>query len=89
MKTKKELIDALAAGTGQSKRDIEATLNTMAGLAKASIQNTGVFNLPGIVGLKVVGRAARTGRNPATGLPVEIPAKRVVKAKPSSELTPA
>ncbi|MNR47985.1 DNA-binding protein HU [compost metagenome] len=35
--------------------------------------------LPGLGKLKPAERAARTGRNPATGLAMEIPAKRLVK----------
>lgn len=33
--------------------------------------------------------AARTGRNPKTGEPVEIPAKRVLKFRPAKELKTA
>ena len=39
------------------------------------------FTLPGIAKLTVQKRSARTGRNPATGKTVEIPAKNVVKAR--------
>ena len=37
--------------------------------------------MPGIVKLVVQKRKARMGRNPATGDPIKIPAKTVVKAR--------
>lgn len=36
--------------------------------------------------LKVVDRAARTARNPRTGDPVQVPAKKVLKFKPAAKL---
>lgn len=39
------------------------------------------LSLQGLVTLVKVERAARTGRNPATGDAIEIPAKTVIKAK--------
>ena len=51
-------------------------------LAKTAIQETkknGVFVMPGIGRLVRVDRKARTGRNPATGEAIKIPAKKVVK----------
>ena len=41
---------------------------------------TYTVEIPGIVRLKMADRAARTGRNPQTGEPLAIPARRVVKA---------
>jgi DNA-binding protein HU-beta len=41
----------------------------------------GVFVLPGIGKLVLVQRKARMGRNPATGEPIKIPAKKVVKMR--------
>jgi DNA-binding protein HU-beta len=37
------------------------------------------FTLPGLGKLVLVNRKARTGRNPATGETIKIPAKKVVK----------
>ena len=42
--------------------------------------------LPGVAKLVVQQRERRTGRNPATGAPVEIPAKQVVKARIAKQL---
>jgi DNA-binding protein HU-beta len=37
------------------------------------------FTIPGLGKVVLVNRAARLGRNPATGEQIQIPAKRVVK----------
>ena len=42
-------------------------------------KSVGKFTLPGFGILKLVQRAARMGRNPATGEQIKIPAKTVVK----------
>ncbi len=51
------------------------------------------FTVPGLGKLVVVQRKARTGRNPATGATIKIPAKKVLKfriAKAAKEaITPA
>lgn len=38
-----------------------------------------IVNIPGVGKLKIVDKAARTGRNPHTGGAVEIPAQKAVK----------
>jgi DNA-binding protein HU-beta len=42
-------------------------------------EKSGVFVIPGVGRLVRVRRKARAGRNPATGEPIKIPAKKVVK----------
>jgi DNA-binding protein HU-beta len=42
--------------------------------------------LVGFGSFQVVKRAAREGRNPRTGKPLKIPAKKVVKFKPGKKL---
>ncbi len=44
------------------------------------------FVLPGIAKLVVQQREKRTGRNPATGATIEIPARQVVKVRIAKEL---
>ena len=50
-------------------------------LAEKELKRSGEFVLPGMVKLVVQKRKARMGRNPATGDPIKIPAKTVVKAR--------
>jgi DNA-binding protein HU-beta len=59
---------------GVSKRDA-LVLSEMAERS----QKSGVFAIPGVGRLVRVERKARVGRNPATGEPIKIPAKKIVK----------
>jgi DNA-binding protein HU-beta len=53
----------------------------LAVLCEKELKRSGEFVLPGMVKLVVQKRKARLGRNPATGEPIKIPAKTVVKAR--------
>ncbi len=59
------------------KKDAVSILEEIANLAYKEAKNS--FTLPGIGKLVLVNRAARMGRNPATGATIQIPAKTVVK----------
>jgi DNA-binding protein HU-beta len=72
---KSELIDAIAKSTKKTKSSIEDTLNALT----VAIQST----------FAVEARAARIGRNPATGKELKIPAKKVLKFKVGSKLKEA
>ena len=50
-------------------------------LAPSETKKAGSFTLPGIGKLVLVKRKARMGRNPATGEPIKIPAKTVVRMR--------
>jgi len=75
--TKTQTIAALAGKMGLSKVQAGQFLDELAKLAYVEAK-TG-FPLPGIGKLVLVRRKARTGRNPATGATIQIPAKTVVK----------
>ena len=75
--TKAEVIAVMAEKTGLSKAQVDKFLEEFASLAYSEAKN--VFVLPGIGKLVLVNRKARTGRNPATGATIQIPAKTVVK----------
>jgi DNA-binding protein HU-beta len=84
--TKSQVIAYLAEEVGITKKQGAAVLNALAGLAVKIIKEGDKLALPGFVTLKVQNRKARIGRNPQTGEPLEIPAKRVVKAVPAATL---
>ena len=63
------------------KKTAAAIIDEVASLAVAQTKKAGVFVLPGIGKLVKAKRKARTGRNPATGEPIKIPAKTVVKMR--------
>ena len=75
--TKSQIAATLADKTGITKKQATETLDLLADLAYKNAKQT--FTLPGIGKLVLVNRKARTGRNPATGETIQIPAKRVVK----------
>ncbi len=75
--SKSQIAGALADKAGISKKQATEILETIADLAYKNAKNT--FTLPGLGKLVLVNRAARVGRNPATGATINIPAKRVVK----------
>lgn len=87
--TKVELIHALASQADLSKAQAERVLGALADIATAELQKCNEALLPGIGKLRVTDRAARTGRNPQTGAPVEIPASKAVKFKATSSLKDA
>jgi DNA-binding protein HU-beta len=77
--SKSQLLSTLAEKTGHSKKDIDAVLEALTEVAYKEAKSVGKFTLPGFGILKLVQRAARMGRNPATGEQIKIPAKTVVK----------
>jgi DNA-binding protein HU-beta len=77
--TKSALLSALAEKTGLSKKDVVGLMDAMVDMAYHEVKKSGVFVVPGIGKLVKVNRAARQGRNPATGATIQIPAKTVVK----------
>ena len=77
--TKSQIVEALATKAGVSKKEIVTLLEAMTDLAYQEVKKSGEFVVPGIGKLVKVNRKARTGRNPATGAEIQIPAKTVVK----------
>ncbi len=77
--TKSQMMAALAQEAGLSKKDVVMLLEKMVMLAYKHVKSDGEFTLPGLGKLVKKHRAARMGRNPATGAQIQIPAKTVVK----------
>lgn len=83
---KREFVELLATTGGFQKKEAEAALSALqASLAKA-LSETDRLALPGIGVFHVQEKAARKGRNPATGATIEIAAKKVIRFKPAAEL---
>ncbi len=79
--TKTQILAALADRTGLQKKEVQNVLDELSSLAYQEAQNG--FTIPGIGKLVQVHRAARMGRNPATGEQIHIPAKTAVKFRVS------
>jgi len=76
MRTKKELIDALVDHTNQSRVVSEAFVEALGDILRSSLVEDGEFLLPGVGKFTVKAKPARTGRNPATGAEIKIPARK-------------
>ncbi len=77
--TKSQVLSALAEKTGHSRKDTSAVIEALVSMAYSEAKRSGEFTIPGLGKLVKKQRAARMGRNPATGEAIKIPAKTVVK----------
>ncbi len=77
--TKSQLMEVLSSKSGMAKKDVVNFMTVLADLAYVEVKKNGEFVLPGFGKLVKMRRAARQGRNPATGATIQIPAKTVVK----------
>ncbi|MBN3756032.1 HU family DNA-binding protein [Paraburkholderia sp. Tr-20389] len=76
---KQDLIDAVAAETGASKAAAADTLEALIGTITTAVTQGETVQLIGFGSFSTGQRAARTGRNPATGAEIQIAAARTVK----------
>lgn len=79
-----ELIDQFAAVNNVSKTVAKEHLRSAFGLVKEAVQKGNAVAIPDFGKFSKVTKPARNGRNPATGAPVAIPEKDIVKFKASS-----
>lgn len=87
--SKANLIDEIAARTGIRKKDVDAVLDTLGEVAKAAIVSGSDLTIPGVGKIAPRQKAGRTGRNPATGQPIEIPASIAITFKAAKALKDA
>ena len=78
---KADLINALAAKNEISKKDAEKAVNAVLGLIEEALKNGEKVQIMGFGSFEVKERAARTGKNPATGATIQIPASKAVVFK--------
>ncbi|MAC45933.1 MULTISPECIES: HU family DNA-binding protein [Oceanospirillum] len=86
---KSELIDAIAASADIPKAAAGRALDAMIETVSESLQKGDSVVLVGFGTFSVKERAARTGRNPQTGQPIEIKAAKVPTFKPGKALKDA
>lgn len=75
--SKSAIMAHFAEKFGMKRKQVAAFFDELSRLAYSEARNQ--FTIPGIGKLVLVDRAARMGRNPATGATIQIPAKTVVK----------
>ena len=77
--TKSQLSSSLAEKVGVTKADAKTMIDSLASILCEEVKAKGEFTIPGIGKMVVSNRSARTGRNPATGEVINIPARKVLK----------
>jgi DNA-binding protein HU-beta len=82
---KAELIDAVAARLGHSKRDVTAIVDAFIDDTKRAVAKGEKVALSGFGVFEAQARKARLGRNPRTGETVKIKATKLPKFRPGAE----
>ena len=86
---KSELFSHFAERFEMKRAQVRDLFDELTRLAEKELKRSGEFVLPGLAKLVKQQRKARMGRNPATGEPIKIPAKTVVKARIAKQLKDA
>lgn len=81
-----EFIDAVATRSGVSVSDTAAVIDGLTATMVEALGRGEDVRIPGLITAERVTRPARTGRNPRTGEPLDIPKRFVVRLKPGSSL---
>ncbi|MFD1858465.1 integration host factor [Aeromicrobium camelliae] len=87
--SRNDLVAALAEKAGVTKTDADKVLSAFSDVVLDSVSKGEKVSIPGILSVERVERAARTGRNPATGETIDIPAGFGVKVSAGSRLKAA
>lgn len=86
---RKELIEALATKTGSTKADAERNIAALLEVITATLKKGDNIALVGFGTFEVRKRAARVGRNPATGAELKIKASKAPAFKAGATLKAA
>ena len=87
--TKNELITRVANEADVTKAAAERVIDSLVGTITDTLKSGGEVELRGIGKFSVADRAAKIGRNPATGQEITIPARKAPAFKVSSTLKAA
>ncbi|MBU2724799.1 HU family DNA-binding protein [Acidithiobacillus ferridurans] len=86
---KQELISIITKTTNLSTANADAAVRALTEVISTALTNGDTVTISGFGTFATNERAARTGRNPATGESIEIPAKKAISFKPSKTLREA
>ena len=84
--TLKQLAPDLAAAHDLTKKQMEEVLGSLVEMVTARLKAGDKVRLTGLGILQVRARPARSGRNPATGQPIEIKASKKIAFSAAKEL---
>jgi len=79
---RRELVNAVAVHTGVDKREVDTVLAGFNEVVTAVVAQGEPINISGFAKFAKVERAARMGRNPATGEQIQIKASKKAKITP-------
>lgn len=83
---KREIVAAVAEQGGLSTGQAESAVDAALGAIASALAAGDAVSIPGFGTFEVRERAARSGRNPQTGAPLEIPATKAPAFKPATAL---
>jgi DNA-binding protein HU-beta len=86
---KTDLVAAIAAASGQSQAVVGGVLDEFFNVVSKSVATGTKVAIPGWISFEQTQRAARAGRNPATGATIQIAASKGVKVSAGSKLKAA
>jgi DNA-binding protein HU-beta len=86
---KNDLVAAVAADSGQSQATVSGVVDALFAVLAKSVGEGTKVSIPGWLSVERTHRAAREGRNPATGATIQIPAGYGVKVSAGSKLKAA
>ena len=86
---KSDVVNSIVEQTGLSKKDANAAVDALGATIIEALSNGDSVGLIGFGTFETKDRPARTGRNPQTGEPLEIPAKTVPVFKAGKRLRDA
>ncbi len=84
--TKADLIEEVSKVIELNRKEAEAIVEQIFGSVVNALRDGDKVEIRGFGSFRTRERRARTGRNPKTGAPVEVPSRRVPHFKPSKEL---
>lgn len=81
---KSDLVKALASATGSTQGEAQGQIDTIFQSIQSALKSGGKVSIHGFGTFSTKERAARMGRNPATGASIQIEATTNVKFKPTA-----
>ena len=86
---RKELVAAVSEASSEDQKTVDAVLRGLQSTLESAAASGEKVSVPGFFALSVGRRAAREGRNPATGATIQIKAANTVKLTAGSALKEA
>ena len=86
---KTDLVAAIAAESGQSQAAVSGVVDAFFSVVSKAVASGTKVAIPGWISFEQTQRAARAGRNPATGATIQIAASKGVKVAAGSKLKAA